>query len=136
MPERFSVVPQESKGRTRLQVTLWKKDVFASLLRPGEDAWNMEARGSERTRGLVQLSYGPMEAPPISYLMSGIVRGLWTPEARALCHAHHLTIRPRFRPDLVLTKWRRRWRRAVGRTRLAQALAAQRGQPVDLDRVD
>lgn len=136
LPERFSVIPQESKGRTRLQVTLWKKDVFASLLSPGEDAWNMEARGSERTRGLVQLSYGPMEAPPISYLMSGIVRSLWTPQARALCHAHHLAIRPRFRADLALTKWRRRWRRAVGRARLSQALAAQRGRPVDLDRVD
>ena len=130
---RFGVVPADSKGRTRLQATLWKKDVFASLLRPGENAWNMEARGSKRTRDLVQLSYGPMIAPPINYLMSGVVRGLWTPQARALCHANGVVIRPNFRPDLALTKWRRRWRRAVGRARLAQALLAQRGRAVDLD---
>ncbi|HMJ07125.1 MAG TPA: hypothetical protein VK474_12770 [Chthoniobacterales bacterium] len=134
--ERFGVVPTESKGRTRLQATLWKRDVFASLLRPGENAWNMEARGSERTRDLLILSYATNVAAPISYLMSGIVRGLWTPEARALCRANDVSIRPRFRPNLATTKWSRRWRRAVGRVRLALALAAQRGRPVDLDRVE
>ncbi len=134
--ERFGVVPQDSKGRTRLQATLWQKDVFASLLRPEENAWNMEARGSERTQGLHILSYARDTPGPIPYLMSGIVRGLWTPEALALCRAHGVRIRPHFRPTLAHTKWARRWRRALGRVRLALALAAQRGRPVELGRID
>ncbi|MEO5721262.1 MAG: hypothetical protein ABIR71_07315, partial [Chthoniobacterales bacterium] len=60
--ERCSLVPMNSEGRTRLQVTLWKRDVLASLLRTGEDAWNMEARGSERTRDLQMYSYGSKAA--------------------------------------------------------------------------
>src|SRR5476649_2037530 len=56
--DRFGVVPASSDGRTRLQVTLWKKKVLASALRPGESAWNMEARESERARDLLALSYG------------------------------------------------------------------------------
>ncbi len=132
-PGRFGLVAPDSNGRTRLQATLWKRDAFASILHPGENAWEMEARGSGRTRDLRIFSYGIHEAPPITYLMSGIVRGLWTPAALALCQANHLTIRPHFRPQLVSTKWRRRWRRAVGRAALARALINLDGQPVELD---
>jgi hypothetical protein len=134
--ERFGVVPQDSQGRTRLQTTLWKRDVFASLVRPGETAWNMEARGSERTRGLLMLSYARSDELPIRYLMSGIVRGLWTPEAVALCRAHDLAIRPAFRSLDRGTKAARRWRRAIDRVRFPVALALQRGRPVELDRID
>ncbi|CAN5510835.1 hypothetical protein BH20VER1_BH20VER1_03340 [soil metagenome] len=129
----FAVVPEQSKGRTRLQTTLWKRDVFESLLRPGENAWHMEARGSERTRDLLMFSYGPNESSPIQYLMSGIVRGLWTPEAVAHCRAHGCAIRPRFRLSFKPDKWQQRWRRAVGRAALPFVLARQRGKPVDLD---
>ena len=38
------------KGARALQAALWKRDVFSSLLRPAESAWDMEARGNERTR--------------------------------------------------------------------------------------
>src|ERR1700676_2602419 len=51
--DRFGIVPRDSDGRTRLQATLWKKDVLQSALRPGESAWNMEARASARTRDLL-----------------------------------------------------------------------------------
>ena len=131
--ERFGVVPDDSKGRTRLQTTLWKRDVFASLLRPGETAWNMEARGSERTRGLLMYSYARNDDAPIPYLMSGVVRGLWTPEAAALCAAHNFPLRPAFRSLDPGTKRRRRWRRAIDRVRFPIALARQRGKLVDLD---
>jgi hypothetical protein len=131
--ERFRVVPDDSKGRTRLQTTFWKRDVFASLLRPGETAWNMEARGSERTRGLLMFSYARNDDLPIPYLMSGIVRGLWTPEAFAHCRAHDLEIRPAFRSLDPGTKRARRWRRAIDRVRFPFALALQSRRAVDLD---
>ncbi|HEX8280030.1 MAG TPA: hypothetical protein VF551_01525, partial [Chthoniobacterales bacterium] len=128
-----AVVPVESKGRTRLQVTLWERDAFASAIVSGEDAWQMEARGSARTRDLLILSYARNTPPPIPYLMSGIVRGLWTPEAIALCRAHDLPIRPAFRPTLATGKWQRRWRHALGRAGFALAYARQRGNAVELD---
>lgn len=131
--DRFGIVPRDSDGRTRLQVTLWKKDVLKSALRPGETAWNMEARASERTRDLLCLSYMGRENIPIPYLMSAISRRLWTPEAIALCDQANVQIRPRFRLEHSEVPWRRKWRRGLGRARLALALARQSGKEIDLD---
>jgi hypothetical protein len=131
--ERFGIVPRDSDGRTRLQATLWKKSVFKSAIRPGETAWNMEARASERTRDLLSLSYMRRDLIPIPYLMSAISRALWTPEAIALCQKEGLEIRPHFRLRHSDVPWRRRFRRGVGRVRLAAALAAARKQVIDLD---
>ena len=131
--DRFAVVPDNSKGRTRLQATLWKRDALQSLLVPGEDAWNMEARGSERTGGMLMYSYGRNDEAPIRYLMSGIVRGLWNPEALALCRKHGVRIRPAFRPRLAAGNPARRCRRALGRVGYAIARTLQGRQPVDLE---
>jgi hypothetical protein len=131
--DRFGIVPRDSDGRTRLQATLWKKEVLQSTLRPGESAWNMEARASERTRDLLTLSYMGRENVPIPYLMSAISRRLWTPEAISLCQSEHVQIRPRFRLQHSDVAWRRRWRRGLGRARLALALARQGNREIDLD---
>ena len=131
--DRFGVVPRDSDGRTRLQVTLWKKHVLQSTLRPGESAWNMEARASERTRDLLALSYMGRDNVPIPYLMSAISRGLWTPQAISLCRSEHVRIDPRFRLEHSDVAWRRRLRRGLGRARLALVLARQRNQEIDLD---
>jgi len=130
---RFSVVPQNSKGRTRLQVTLWKRDALASVLRPGETAWEMEARGSERTARLQILSYSQKHAPPISYLMSAISRGLWTSQAIKLCQQHNVQINPAFRPFDAPTLRARKFRRGLGRVAFTLAYARQLRRPVDLD---
>jgi hypothetical protein len=132
--DRFGIVPRESDGRTRLQVTLWKKEVLLSAARPGETAWNMEARASERTRDLLALSYMGRDNVPIPYLMSAISRGLWTPEALALCQKEGVRISPRFRSLHSEIPWRRRWRRGLGRIRLPVALARQSSREIDLDR--
>ena len=131
--DRFGIVPRDSDGRTRLQVTLWKKEVLQATLRPGESAWNMEARGSERTQDLLALAYLQRRDAPIPYLMSAIVRALWTPQALALCRDAGLEISPRFRSHHSDVAWRRRFRRAIDRVRLAMALAKQRQQVIDLD---
>jgi hypothetical protein len=131
--DRFGIVPRESDGRTRLQVTLWKKDVLQSALRPGETAWNMEARASERTRDLLTLSYSRRDNVPIPYLMSAISRRLWTPEAIALCRKEGVRIGPRFRLEHSEVAWHRRLRRGVGRVRLAIALARQGKREINLD---
>lgn len=131
--DRFGLVPPDSDGRTRLQVTLWKKEVLQAALRPGESAWDMEARGSERTRDLLSLSYSQRRDRPIPYLMSAIVRGLWTPEALALCEQVALEIQPAFRSAHSDRAWLRRFRRSVDRLTLALALARQRPHVLNLD---
>lgn len=131
--ERIINVPRESEGRTRLQVTLWRRDALRSILTAGEDAWQMEAQGSARTRDLRMLAYARNADSPVQYLMSAIVRGLWTREALALCRAHGFRIQPQFRRELVDGTSARRWNRT--RTRAAYLLARRRqgDAPVELD---
>ena len=131
--DRIGVVPPDSDGRTRLQVTLWKKEVLQATLRPGESAWNMEARGSERTKDLLALSYIHRRGLPIPYLMSAIVRGLWTPQALALCRESGFEIDPRFRSEHSDVPWQRRFRRGLDRIKRTVALAKQRRRVIDLD---
>ncbi len=131
--ERFGVVPRDSDGRTRCQTTLWRRDAFLKALHEGETAWEMEARGSDRTRDMLALSYSTRENASLSYLMSGIVRGLWTPEALAMCKQHGLRIEPHFRGTYTENSPLRRLRRAWTRRRLDGELAKGRGSIIDLD---
>jgi hypothetical protein len=130
--ERFGIVPLDSVGRTRCQVTLWKRSALQSILRDGETAWNFEARGSARTQEMQLLSYSQRENTPIPYLMSAISRGLWMPEAIALCRAQDVQIDPFFRPIFSARAWQRRLRRAIGRVRLQRALRQRSRQEIEL----
>jgi hypothetical protein len=64
--------------------------------------------------------------------MSAISRGLWMPEAIALCRAHKVPIEPFFRPIFSHHSWQRRLRRATARSRLRRALAAQKDVIINL----
>ena len=130
--DRFGIAPLASDGRTRCQVTLWKKSALQAILRAGETAWDFEACGSARTQEMEILSYLRRDNTPVPYLMSAISRGFWMPEAVELCHSHAVAIDPFFRPVFSNISWQRRWRRAVSRRRLAQALRAHVGQPIKL----
>ena len=131
--DRFGVVPLDSNGRTRCQTTLWKRDAFLKALHEGETAWEMEARGSDRTHDMLALSYSTRENASLSYLMSGIVRGLWTREALAMCKEHGFSIEPHFRGTYSESSPLRRLRRALTRRRLAPELAKVRDSAIDLD---
>jgi hypothetical protein len=130
--DRFGLVPLASDGRTRCQVTIWKRSDLQSILRQGETAWDFEARGSARTQAMTILSYLHRDNTPIPYLMSAISRGLWMPEAISLCRAHSVEMEPRIRPLFSKTPWKRRLLRALGRVRLRQALRKQAGDPIQL----
>jgi hypothetical protein len=131
--ERFGVVPDDSDGRTRCQATLWKREVLLSVLREEESVWEFEARASPRTRHLRILSYGTSDGAPISYTMSAIVRGLWMPEALALCDEHGVETRPRLRGIFSDNRWQQRFRRALTRQRIKRALAKNPHAIIDLD---
>jgi hypothetical protein len=130
--ERFGLVPLDSDGRTRCQVTLWQHQALQSILRPGETAWDFEARGSKRTQQMRIFSYRRRDNTPIPYLMSAISRGLWMPQAIDLCRTHRVPIEPFFRPIYSPRTWQRRVRRAIGRMRLGRALRARKGETIDL----
>jgi hypothetical protein len=76
------------------------------------------------------LSYQKRDNTPIPYLMSAISRGLWMPDAIELCRAHEVQIDPFFRPVFSGRSWQRRFRRALGRSRLRREL--RREQIIDL----
>jgi hypothetical protein len=65
--------------------------------------------------------------------MSAIVRGLWTPQALALCRESGFEIHPRFRSEHSDIAWVRRFRRGLDRVKRRFALAKQRHHAVDLD---
>lgn len=134
--ERFGIVPLNSDGRTRCQLTLWKRDAFLSVLREGETAWEMESRGSERTRDLRILSYHTREGVPIPYLMSAIVRGLWTKEALGMCAHAGVPIAPHFRGTYSANRLLQRIRRAQTRARLARELAQRASGFINLDALE
>lgn len=129
----FGIVPAESDGRTRCQLTLWRRDSLLAVLRDGETAWEMESRGSERTREMKVLSYSTRDGLPVPYLMSAIVRGLWTPEALAMCRQNNVPIRPNFRSTFTTNSLLRGLRRAQSRRRLELELANAARGIVDLD---
>ena len=130
--DRFGVVPLDSDGRTRCQTTLWKRSALQSILRTGETAWNFEAGGSARTQEMQIFSYNRRDNTPIPYLMSAISRGLWMPDAIALCRKYQVEIDPFFRPIYSPRPWLRRLRRAVGRARLQRALRRQERSAIQL----
>ncbi len=129
---RFGVVPLDSDGRTRCQVTLWKKSALQSILCAGETAWNFEARGSSRTQTMQILSYLRRENTPVPYLMSAISRGLWMPDAIALCREHGVRIDPFFRPVFPKQSWQKGLRRALSRARLKRVLRKQMAGTIEL----
>lgn len=131
--DRFGVVPIDSDGRTRNQITLWKRDSLRSILRDGESGWEMEREGSPRTREMQILSYRRRNNTPIPYLMSAIVRGLWTREALAFCRNHNVQISPQFRRTYTNVSWLRGVRRWLTRSDAARALERQRASVLNLD---
>ena len=130
--DRFGIVPLSSDGRTRCQVTLWRRDALHSILRPGETAWDFEARGSERTQAMRILSYRQRDNAPIPYLMSAISRGFWMPDAIALCAKHGVRIDPFFRPVYSPHGWKRGLRRALSRVRSGAGLPVPNDRVIDL----
>ena len=71
------------KGARALEATLWKRDVFSSLLQWSESAWEVEARGNEPTRGASKFVVCAAGFGPISLSDAVMVRTLSTPERRS-----------------------------------------------------
>lgn len=120
-------VPAGSPWRGRLQAAFWRRTALQAALRPGESAWDFEARAAERLRSLRAWTVTGQGtgANALPYLASAIVRGLWTPEARRLCAEANVPIAPG-RGTASDDKRACRRRRAWDRLRLPLARWRQR----------
>src|SRR5690349_8877654 len=130
--DRFGIVPLYSDGRTRCQVTLWNRKALQSILRPGETAWDFEARGSPRTQEMKILSYNRRDNTPIPYLMSAISRGFWMPDALILCRKHKVEITPLIRPVFSTNSLARGMKRHFSKGRFRRALSLAKRNGLDL----
>lgn len=62
-----------------LQAVIWRKDVFLSLLRDWEDAWQFEAWATKRSRVRGLNYYVPESGDhmPMYYVFTGVIQGKW-----------------------------------------------------------
>lgn len=71
--------------RTALIAGIWDKKIFSSLIKLGENPWQMEIDGTERSR-LLDVPFLSVKSTVIHFLKSGALRsGKWTHEAIRLC---------------------------------------------------
>ena len=98
--DRYGIVPLHSDGRTRCQVTLWKRSALQSILR-AEGRNGVEFRSARLAPAHRKCRFSPYrsrENAPIRYLMSAISRGPGCRKRSRLCRAHEVPIDPFFRP--------------------------------------
>jgi hypothetical protein len=97
-------VGEISKGadyRLSLQAAIWDKKILLELLRDGESAWQLEIKGTKRTKELDVpfLSVtGKTEDSPIPYFCTAVVKGKWVKEAVQLCKIEGIEVDLRSRP--------------------------------------
>jgi hypothetical protein len=103
--------------RVSLQLALWTKDLLASLLLPGESAWQLELVGSRRSDTLRQEFFSmvrdSLEFVPISYFCTAVEKGRWVPGALRLLKSEGVEIdlsrRGIQRPWHKAQRWVRHW---------------------------
>lgn len=117
---RYNLLPARGPMRASLQAALWNREALLALMRRGEDGWDMEREGTERSRSLVFLRVKSCAASPMDYFCTAIKRGLWEPEAVQMCRDAGVVLDLNFRPVRPETKgqrFRRKWRLRLDRWR-------------------
>jgi len=111
---RLGVIDIDAPYRLSMMASLWRMETLRSLLRPGESLWQLEVRGSERSRSLGdrmlcvrRSSYG------IPYVSTAIQKGVWT--SAAFEYVRHEGLVIDF-DDLPARSLRQSLRSVLGRT--------------------
>lgn len=99
---RLMVFARKAPYRCSLKPGLWKRRVFLSLLKNGEEAWDFERWASKRSRELgdrflavKDWGYFPMVTggdPSGDWVKSPVVKGRWTKAAKAYAEREGLEI--------------------------------------------
>lgn len=107
----LGVISKTAPYRVSLQAALWDKEVLRSLLVDGESGWDMEIKGTERSRSQDVPFFSVKRDPAtdqvtnlaLPYFCTAIVRGRWVRQAVKLCQSEGLIIDARRRP--IETAW-------------------------------
>lgn len=80
--KRLGIISTRSEYRTSLQMALWRKEVFKTLISPDESPWDFERNGGFRSQkyGDRFLSVRTKE-DGIGYIFTAIINGEWTKAA-------------------------------------------------------
>lgn len=80
--------------RLSLQAALWDRDTLQRLLVPGENGWQMEIDGSQRSATLDTPFFGTFRRRPLIdyYFYTAILKGKWVPGALRLCRREGVAV--------------------------------------------
>jgi len=81
---KLGKIRKDAEYRVSLQASLWKKSLLDNLLVDGENAWEMEIKGTKRSNNLDELFLSTTEAALHYHPRTGIIRGEWMPYVRKL----------------------------------------------------
>ncbi|MEK7583066.1 MAG: hypothetical protein AAB483_01515 [Patescibacteria group bacterium] len=85
---------------------LWDKKVFLDLLKSGENPWQMEIEGTERSRSFL-MPFLAVDTPALHHPeRTAIVRGKWTWEGMMLCRKERMPVDFKKRGIDYARKWR------------------------------
>ncbi len=127
---RLNVISDSALYRTSLQVALWRKKVLEDLIVEGENPWQFEILGTERSKHFeikflsVKRFHDENNAPyhfGINYVCTAINKGRWSKEALQYAESEGLTIDFTNRPH---EKW---WHRTTIYGRIEHAVNRVQG---------
>jgi hypothetical protein len=84
--KELGIIDQNAPYRVSTMTAIWDKAAFKRLLKPGENAWQMELDGTKRAHGMKELflSVWPKNTA-IHIFITAIKRGRWQYDAIKLC---------------------------------------------------
>ena len=92
----FKEVGEIKKGapyRISLMTAIWNKKIFIDLLAPGENAWQMELKGSARSNEIdAPFLSVPSANKAMEQYATAIKKGMWFYDAIALCEREGIKI--------------------------------------------
>lgn len=91
-------IGKRAKYRVSLQASLWRRDIFDKLIVEGENGWEMEIKGSERSRSIDKL-FLSVKKPVIYYHKdTALVKGKWTYDVVKFCKKQGIKLDLKKRP--------------------------------------
>lgn len=84
--KELGLIAKDAPYRVSTMTAIWPKDAFIRLLKPGENAWQMELDGTKRSVDMDELflSVWPGDYP-IDYFATAIKKGYWIYDAVKMC---------------------------------------------------
>jgi hypothetical protein len=89
----LGVIGQNAPYRVSTMSAIWDKNAFLRLLKPGENAWNMEFNGTKRSWEMNETFLSVwQESPAIEYFATAIKKGRWQYDAVKFCEKEGIDV--------------------------------------------